>query len=131
MEADRLRSRRLPEDVVLEDPYPAVAAELRREAAGALGENLCCDDVVGLPRVAELARAVLRVSARDPVHLVRPDPGLVLPVEEAQVALAQLLERALRDKPFFRDEEAVSPERFDLIGRKRVDQDRGRAFSGS
>ena len=81
--------------------------------------------------VAELASAVFGVATGDPVHLVRPDPGLVLAFEEALVALAQLLERALRDQPVFHDEEAVSPERFDLIGRERLDQDRGRVLSGS
>ena len=96
MEADRLRPRRLPEDVVLEDPHAAVAGELRSEATGALGEHLRRDDGVGLPRVAELPRAVLGVAPRHPVHLVRPDAGLVLAVEEPEVALAQELESASR-----------------------------------
>ena len=78
VEADRLRARRLPEHVVLEDAHPAVAHELRRESARSLREHLRRDDVVGLPRVAELACSVLGIAAGDPVHLVRPDPGLVL-----------------------------------------------------
>ena len=45
MEADRLRARRLPEHVVLEQPHAAVAGELRREPARALGEHLRGDDV--------------------------------------------------------------------------------------
>ena len=117
MEADRLRPRRLPEDVVLEDAHAAVARELRGEAAGPLGEHLRGDDGVRLPRVAELPRAVLGVAPGHPVHLVRADPGLVLAVEERDVALAEQLEPALGDEPFLDDEEAVAPERLDLIRR--------------
>ena len=115
MEADRLRARRLPEHVVLEDPHAAVAGELRGEAAGPLGEHLRGDDVVRLPRVAELPRAVLGVAAGNPVHLVRPDPGLVLAVEEGDVALPQQLEPALGDETLLDDEEAVLPKAFDLL----------------
>ena len=89
VEPDRLRPRRLPEDVVLENAHAAVARELRGESAGSLGQHLSRDDVVRLPRVAELARAVLRIAAGHPVHLVRPDPGLVLAVEQRDVALAE------------------------------------------
>ena len=105
MEADRLRPGRLPEDVVLKDAHAAVAGELCCEPPRPLGEHLRGDDVVGLPRVAELARAVLGVAPRHPVHLVRPDPGLVLALEEPEVALAQELERALGDEAFLDDQE--------------------------
>ncbi len=103
VEADRLGSRRLPEDVVLEDPHAAVAHELRGEPAGSLGEHLRGHDVVGLPGIAELARAIFRVATRNPVHLVRPDPGLVLAVEQSEVALPQELERPFRDEAFLHD----------------------------
>ena len=48
-----------------------------------------------------------------------------------ECAREDILERAVGDEAFLHDKEAVSPERFDLIGRERVDQDRGRVFSGS
>ncbi|HEX2426528.1 MAG TPA: hypothetical protein VHI53_01300 [Gaiellaceae bacterium] len=131
MEADRLRPRRLPEDVVLEDADAAVAPQLRGESAGAFGEDLCGDDGVRLPRVAELARAVLGIAPGNPVHLVRPDPGLVLAVEEPQVALAQALQPALGHEPFLDDQEPVSPKGLDLLGGERLDQERGLVFSGS
>ncbi len=43
-------------------------------------------------------------------------PGLVLAVEERDVALAQQLEPALRDQPFLDDQEAVMPKGLDLLG---------------
>ena len=131
MEADRLGARRLPEDVVLEDPYAAVARELRCEAACPLGEHLRRHDVVGLPRVAQLPRAVLRIASGNPVHLVRPDPRLVLAVEEGDVALTKQLEPALRDEAFIHDQEAVPLEALDLCGGEFVDQERGLVLSGS
>ena len=131
MEPDRLRPGRLPEHVVLEDPHSAIAGKLRGQAAGALGEHLRGDDRVGLPGVAELPRPVLGVASGHPVDLVRPDPGLVLAVEQPQVALSQRLERAFRDEPFLDDQEAVAPEGVDLLRCEGVDQERGRVFSGS
>jgi hypothetical protein len=92
------------------------------ELAGSFGEHLCGDDVVGLPRVAELPRAVLGVAAGYPVHLVGPDPRLVLAIEERDVALAQQFEPALRDEAVLDDQEAVARERVDLLGCKRLDQ---------
>jgi hypothetical protein len=131
MEADRLRPRRLPEDVVLENADASVAGELRGESGSSLRQNLCGDDGVGLPGVAELARSVLGIAAGDPVHLVGPDPGLVLALEESQVALAQAFEGILRDEALFDDEKAVAAECFDPLFGERVDQDRGRVLSGS
>jgi hypothetical protein len=61
-----------------------------------------------------------RVAAGHPVHLVRPDPGLVLAVEQALVALAEKLERALGDEAVLQDEEAVALERADLLGGERL-----------
>ena len=49
MEADRLRARRLPEDVVLQDANAAITGELRGKPRRSLRENLRGDDVVGLP----------------------------------------------------------------------------------
>jgi hypothetical protein len=131
VEADRLRPGWLPEDVVLEDPHARVAGELRGEPARALGQHLRRDDGVRLPRVAELARAVLRVAPGNPVHLVRADPGLVLAVEERDVALAKELQPALGDEPFLDDQEAVLSEVLDLPRAELVDQERGLVLSGS
>jgi hypothetical protein len=95
-------------------------------------ERTCAATTVSdFPRVAELACAVLHVAARHPVHLIRADAGLVLALEEPKVALAQQLEPALRDEPFLDDQEAVVPERLDLLEREFVDQERGRVLSGS
>jgi hypothetical protein len=131
VEADRLRSRRLPEHVVLEDPNAVVAGELRGEATGPLGEHLRGHDRVRLPGIAQLPGAILGVAAGDPVDLVRADPGLVLAVEEGDVALPERLEPALGDETNVDDEEAVLPKAFDLLRRERVDQERGLVFSGS
>ena len=121
MEADRLRSRRLPEDVVLQDAHAAVAGELCGESTRSLGEHLRGDHVVGFPGVAELPRPVLGIASRHPVHLVGPDPGLVFAVEEWDVALAEQLEPALGHESLLDDEEAVALERLDLLARERVD----------
>jgi hypothetical protein len=131
VEPDCLRAGRFPEDVVLEDSHAAIPPELRCESTRPFGEHLRRDDRVGLPRVAELPCSVLPVAARDPVHLVGTDPGLVLAVEELQVALAEELEPALRDKALVDDEEAVPGERLDLLGGERLDQERGLVLSGS
>ena len=123
MEADRLRPGRLPEDVVLEDAHAAVPGELRCETACSLGEHLRGDHVVRLPGVAELARAVLGVAAGNPVHLVGPDPGLVLAFEEREVALPEQLEALLRDEALLDDQEAVVLERLRPDrGVKRLDE---------
>ena len=124
VEPDRLRPRRLPEDVVLEDPHAAVAGELGGEAPRSLRKHLRGDDRVGLPRVAELPRAVLGIAPGHPVDLVRPNAGLVLALEESEVALAQPLECTLRDQTFFDDEESVAPEGLDLLGGELVDHRR-------
>lgn len=131
MEADRLRPGRLPEHVVLEDPDSRVTRELRRQAAGPFRQHLSGNDGVGLPRVAKLACAVLGVTAGDPVHLVGPDPGLVLALEQLDVPLAQQLEPTLGDEPLLDDQETVALEGVYLLGCERVDQERGRVLSGS
>src|SRR4029079_7731227 len=117
-------ARRLPEDVVLEDAHAVVAGELRCETARPLRAHLCRDDRVGLPRIAELARSVFRITARNPVHLVGPNPGLVLALEQLHVALLQQLEPTLGDEPFLDDEETVVPDRLDLLRRERLDHGR-------
>ncbi len=131
MEADRPRTVRLPEDVVLEDPHAALAREPSGEPAPAFGEHLRCHDRVRLPRVAELAGEVFGVAAGRPVHFVGADPRLVPAVEQRLVSLAKQLEPADGDEAFVDDQEAVAPERPDLLGGERLDQDRGRVFSGS
>ena len=124
MEPDRLGAGRFPEDVVLEDAHAAVAGELGREASCALGENLCGDDCVCLPGVAELPRSILRVAPGYPVHLVGADPGLVVAVEEWDVALAEQLEPVLGDEALLDDDEAVALERLDLLGGECLDHGR-------
>jgi hypothetical protein len=95
-------------------------------------EHLGGDRLVGLPAVADLPRAVLRVAPRDPVDLVGLDAGLVVAVEEPLVSLAETLERAVGDQAFLDDQEAVVLEGRDLLGGERVDrQERGLVFSGS
>jgi hypothetical protein len=131
VEADRLRPGRFPEDVVLEEAHAAVAGELRSEAARPLGEHLRSDDVVRLPRIAELPGAILGVAPGHPVDLVWPDPRLVLTVEQPLVALPQEPERALGDEPLLEDQEALAVERVDLLRCEAVDQERGRVLSGS
>ena len=131
MEADRLRSRRLPEDVVLENPRAPVTAELRAQAPGALREHLRCDHVVGAPPVADLPRAILWIPAGYPVDLVRLDPGLVDALEQWLVALTQQVESPGRHEPLLDDEEAVAIERRNLLGREPVDHERGRSLFGS
>ena len=108
-----------------------IAGELRRESARPLGEDLCGDDRVGLPRVAELARPVLRVASRDPVDLVGSDSRLVLALEQLQVALLEQLEPTLGDESLLDDEEPVATERLDLLVREGLDQERGLVLSGS
>jgi hypothetical protein len=131
VEADRLRPGWLPEDVVLEDAHTAVVRELRGEAPRPLGEHLRRDDVVRLPRVAELPRAVFGVTSRNPVHLVGSNAGLVLALEQGHVPLAQKLQASLGDQTALDDDEAVLSKGGDLVGRERVDQERGLALSGS
>ena len=116
MEADRLRSGRLPEDVVLEDADAAIAGERRRQSSDALREHLRRDHGVRLPGIAELTRAILGVATGYPVHLVGADSRLVLPLEEAEVALSEHLQRARGHEAVFDDQEAVVLERLDLVG---------------
>jgi hypothetical protein len=136
VETDRLGSGRLPEHVVLEDPHPWVAHQLRGEAADPRGEHLGRDHGVRAPGVAELPGAVLGVAPLDPVHLVRLDPRFVLAVEQPEVALLQQFQRLVGDQAFLDHEEAIPVELLDLLGRERVDElrhryERGLDFSGS
>jgi hypothetical protein len=108
-----------------------VAGELCREPARTLGQHLRGDDRVGLPRVAELARSILRIAAGNPVDLIRADARLVLALEQLEVPLAEQLEPALGDEPLLDDEEPVVAERLDLLGREGLDQERGLVLSGS
>jgi flavin reductase (DIM6/NTAB) family NADH-FMN oxidoreductase RutF len=117
---ERLRPRRLPDAVVLEDSHAVPSHQLGGEAAGPLRENLRHDRPVGLPAVADLARPVLRIATGDPVHLVRPDPSLVLAREEAIEPRSQPLDRLLVDEALLVDDEAVALERFQPVFAPRV-----------
>jgi hypothetical protein len=129
---ERLRARRLPDHVVLEDADAVPAHELRGEAAGPLGQDLHCEAAVGLPAVADLPRAVVGVAARDPVHVVRPDAGLVAAGEQCLEALAQAGDGVRVDEAFLHDEEAVALERLELLGAPAVEAHaRGRRLSVS
>jgi hypothetical protein len=100
---------------VLEDPNALVPHQLRREPADPRREHLRGDHRVRLPGVAELPGPVLGISALDPVHLVRPDAGIVLALEQRQVAFAEPLEGTWGDQALLHDQEPVAPERRDLL----------------
>src|SRR4030095_746127 len=108
-EPDRLGPRWLPQHVVLKDPNALVPHQLRREPADPRREHLRGDHRVRLPGVAELPGPVLGIPALATVHLVRPDPGLVLALEQRQVAFAESLERAGADQALLDDQEPVAP----------------------
>ena len=110
MHAERARAGRLPEAVVLEHAGAAVAHQLGGDAPGPLAEHLRGDDVVRPPAVADLPRAVLGVAAGLPVDLVGLDARGVLAREEPVEALAQHLDRGVRDEPLLDDQEAVAVE---------------------
>jgi hypothetical protein len=131
MESDRLRARRLPEDVVLQDPNAAVSGQLGGDSPRALRENLRGNHGVRFPRVAQLPRTVLGVATGNPVHLVGADSRFILSVEEQEVALAEKLEATLGDEPFLDDQEAVLSEALDMLRAELVDQERGLVLSGS
>ena len=76
----------------------ALAHQLRGHPAGALGQHLRGDHVVGPPPVADLPGHVLGVAAGDPVHLVGLDARLVLAVEQPLEPVAQRVERVLRER---------------------------------
>src|SRR3954470_4814029 len=113
---ERLHARRLPDAVVLEDADAVVAHELGREAAGALGQHLGGEAVVGLPAVADLARAVVGIATGDPVHLVGPDAGLILLAIDRLEPLAHALDLLVGDEALVENEESVAVERLELVG---------------
>src|SRR5712691_879155 len=80
--AERLRTRRLPNAVVLNDPYPVPPDQRRGEPARPLRERLGGDAWIGLPAVADLTGAILGIASGDPVHLVWANPGLVAAGEQ-------------------------------------------------
>jgi hypothetical protein len=87
---ERLRARRLPEDVVLREPGAVPAAKLRAGSPDARVQDHGRDQPVRLPRVADLPDAILRVPAGLPVPLIGPQPRLELSREEIHVALRHL-----------------------------------------
>ena len=116
MAQQRLARRRLPDHVVLDQPQAREAGERGAERGVALGQHGGGERPVGLPDVAELARAVGRRRRRVVVDLVGREAGLPLVREAAVEALAHALDlvgvEALLD-----DEEAVAPVRLDLLRR--------------
>ena len=92
MGQQRLARGRLPDHVVLQQPHARLAGELGREAGVALGERDAREPAVGLPDVAELARAVGRRDAGRVVDLVGREPGLPLVLEAGVEALARALD---------------------------------------
>jgi hypothetical protein len=112
--AERLRPGRLPDAVVLEEPHAFPPHQLGGEAARSFREHLVRDGEVRLPAVADLARAVLGVAARDPVHLVGPDPRLVVAREETVEPLPEPLDGSGVDEPLGHDHEPVTAERGEL-----------------
>ena len=107
---ERLGLRRLPDAVVLQDPHAVPAHELGGKPPSPLGQHLTRDLRIRLPAVADLTRAVLRIPAGDPVHLVWPDPARVVASEQPVEALAHELDRRVVDESLFDDQEAVAVE---------------------
>src|SRR5439155_12631101 len=115
MHAERLRTRRLPDAVVLDDPYAVPPHQRRSEPACPLPEHLGRDAPVGLPAVADLTGAILGVASRDPVHLVWANPGLVAAGEQRLEPFTQERDGVVRDEALFHDDEAVAPELVALL----------------
>ena len=105
-------------------------SEAARRPTGS--ESTCAATIVSAFQALQSCR-VRSSGSRPGTQLTSsgPDAGLVLAVEEAQVAVSQRLERAFRNEPLLDDQEAVAPERVDLLRCESVDQERGRVFSGS
>ena len=130
VEADRLRSGRLPEDVVLEDPHAAVSAS-RAASLPVRSESTCAATTVSDFQALQSWR--VRSSGRGPAPSSPRRGGS--PSRTGRRRAARSAREAARargwDETFLDDEKAVSPERLDLLGCERVDQDRGRVLSGS
>ncbi len=131
MHAERLRAGRLPDHVVLEKAHPVPVEQPRRETTGPLRQRLRGDSQVGLPAVADLPGPVLRIAARDPVDLIRPDACLVAAGEERLEALAQLPDRLVVDEALRYDDEAVALESVELFRCPVHRHPRGRRLSWS
>ena len=110
----RLARRRLPDHVVLDQPQAREAGERGAERRVALGQHGRGQGAVGLPDVAELARAVGRAGGRVVVDLVGREAGLPLVLEAAVEALAHALDLVVAE-PALDDEEAVAPIGVDLL----------------
>ena len=117
MGEQRLARRRLPDHVVLQQPHARLAGELGGEARVALGERDVGEPAVGLPDVAQLARAVGRRDARRVVDLVGREARLPLVLEAGVEALARPLDLVVRE-PALDDQEAVALVLLDLLGRR-------------
>ena len=113
----RLARRRLPDHVVLQQPHARRAGQLGGEARVALGERDAREPAVGLPHVAQLARAVGRRDARRVVDLVGRETRLPLVLEARVEALARPLDLVVRE-PALDDQEAIARVLLDLLGRR-------------
>ena len=117
MRQQRLARGRLPDHVVLQQPHARLAGELGGEARVALLQRDVGKPAIGLPDVAELARAVGRRDARRVVDLVGREAGLPLVLEAGVEALARALDLVVRE-PALDDQEAVALVLLDLLGRR-------------
>ena len=117
MGQQRLARGRLPDHVVLQQPHAGLAGQLGGEARIALRQRDVGEPAIGLPDVAELARAVGRRHARRVVDLVGREAGLPLVLEAGVEALARALDLVVRE-PALDDQEAVALVLLDLLGRR-------------
>ena len=117
MRQQRLARGRLPDHVVLQQPHAGLAGELRGEARIALLQRDVGKPAIGLPDVAELARAVGRRHARRVVDFVGREAGLPLVLEAGVEALLRALDLVVRE-PALDDQEAVALVLLDLLGRR-------------
>src|SRR5882762_9977064 len=82
MEAEGLRARRLPQQVILADARARPPRQRRAQAAHLLFQHDPSDGPVGLPAVADLPRPIRRVPRLAPVPFVRIQAGLELAAEQ-------------------------------------------------
>src|SRR4030081_2525866 len=82
MEAEGLRARGLPEQVILADARARPPRQRRAQAAHLLFEPDPSNGPVGLPAVADLPRPIRRVPSLAPVPFVRMQAGLELAAEQ-------------------------------------------------
>ena len=111
MVAEGAGARRLPQEIVLNDPRAGPAGELGDGAADAWVEHDPGDGAVGLPAVADLARQAGVAGALLPVDLVGPHAGLEFTAEQAAEARAQLLDGVRLDQALDHEEAVLAEAR--------------------